>query len=137
MNRIFFLLALSLFTARVHGQAGKHKIVFDLADGDTATHSTVLRQFNNVLRADPTAELELVCHGQAVNMFLKNKIYFEEKIKELNSNNKVSYKVCANSLRRLGIDQTQISPLADIVPVAILELSTRQEEGWTYIKAGH
>jgi intracellular sulfur oxidation DsrE/DsrF family protein len=121
----------------VNAQSEKYKIVFDLNDGDTATHSTVLRQFNNILKAAPDAELELVCYGKAVNMFVKDKVYFEEKIKELKGKATVSFKVCANSLKRFNIDKSQVSELAEIVPVAILELSSKQMQGWSYIKAGN
>ncbi|TMI65865.1 MAG: hypothetical protein E6H07_08135 [Bacteroidetes bacterium] len=137
MNKFLLSIALLIAATSLNAQSEKYKIVFDLNDGDTATHSTVLRQFNNVLKAAPDAELELVCHGKAVNMFVKDKVYFEEKIKELKSKATVSFKVCANSLRRFNIDKSQISDLAEIVPVAILELSAKQKEGWSYIKAGN
>jgi len=137
MNKFILSIALLIATIGVNAQSQKHKIVFDLNDGDTATHSTVLRQFNNVLKAAPDAELELVCHGKAVNMFVKDKVFFEEKIKELKGKATVSFKVCANSLKRFNIDKSEVSDLAEIVPVAILELSTKQKEGWSYIKAGN
>ena len=104
---------------------------------DTAVHNTVLRQFTNILNAAPDTELELVCQGQAVNMFVKDKVYLEEKIKELKSKAKVSFKVCANSLKRFNIDKSLVSNLAEIVPVAMLELASKQKQGWSYIKAGN
>jgi intracellular sulfur oxidation DsrE/DsrF family protein len=137
MNRLFLLIAFALISFNINAQSEKHRIVFDLSDEDTSSHSTVLRQFTNILKVVPDAELELVCHGKAVNMFVKDKLYFEEKMKDLKSKAKVSFKVCANSLRRFNIDQSLVSPLAEIVPVAMLELSSKQKEGWSYIKAGH
>lgn len=136
MNKIFLVVIILAATIKLQAQA-EQKIVFDLNTGDTAAHSTVLRQFTNVLKAAPETELELVCHGQAIYMFVKDKLYFEEKIKELKSKGKVSFKVCANSLKRMNVDKSQVSTLADIVPVAILELSAKQKEGWSYIKAGN
>lgn len=137
MNKFVLSLVLVIAISGLNAQSEKHKIVFDLNDGDTAAHSTVLRQFTNVLKAAPDTELELVCHGKAVNMFVKDKVYFEEKIKELKGKGNVSYKICANSLRRYNIDKSQVSDLAEIVPVAMLELSAKQKEGWSYIKAGN
>ena len=137
MIRLFFLAGILLAGTIVSAQSIHHKIIFDLVDSDTATQSAVLRQFNSVLKAAPDAELELVCHGNAVNMFLKNKIVLADRVKELKSKGNVSFKVCANSLKRLQLDPSDVSDLADIVPVAILELSARQQEGWSYIKAGH
>jgi intracellular sulfur oxidation DsrE/DsrF family protein len=137
MYKIFLFIVLLCTTSIVNAQTEHQKIVFDLNSSDTAAHSTVLRQFTNVLKASPDTELELVCHGQAINMFIKDKLYFEEKIKELKSKGAVSYKVCANSMRRLNVDKSQISGLAEIVPVAMLELASKQKEGWSYIKAGN
>ena len=137
MYKFFFFVALLSTTVIVNAQTEHQKIIFDLNSGDTAAHSTVLRQFTNVLKAAPDTELELVCHGQAINMFVKDKLYFEEKIKELKSKGKVSYKICANSLRRYNIDKSLVSDLAEIVPVAMLELASKQKQGWSYIKAGN
>jgi intracellular sulfur oxidation DsrE/DsrF family protein len=134
-----FLLSVALLIAAINvtGQTEHQKIVFDLNSGDTSAHSTVLRQFSNVLKAAPDTELELVCHGAAINMFVKDKLYLEEKIKELKSKGKANFKVCANSLKRLNVDKSQVSDLAEIVPVAMLELALKQKEGWSYIKAGN
>jgi uncharacterized protein len=137
MYKIFLSAVLVFASFNLTAQTEQQKIVFDLNSADTAAHSTVLRQFTNVLKAAPDTELELVCHGQAVNMFVKNKLYLEEKIKELKSKAKVSYKVCANSLRRYDIDKSLVSDLAEIVPVAMLELASKQKQGWSYIKAGN
>jgi uncharacterized protein len=137
MHKILFSSALLVASFNLTAQTEQQKIVFDLSSTDTAVHSTVLRQFTNVLKAAPDTELELVCHGQAVNMFVKEKLYFEEKIKELKSKAKVSFKVCANSLRRYNIDKSLVSDLGEIVPVAMLELASKQKLGWSYIKAGN
>ncbi|MGQ0738630.1 MAG: DsrE family protein [Bacteroidota bacterium] len=136
MKKFLCVVAVLFSTLPICAQSTNHKIVFDLNDGDTAVHSTVLRQFTNILKAAPDAELELVCYGPALYMFVKEKMHFEEKIKELKSKGKVSFKLCANSMQRLNIDKSQTSDLAEVIPVAILELSNKQREGWTYIKAG-
>lgn len=136
MQKIFFLLII-LFSCISLSAQGKHKIVFDLASADTAAHSGMLRQLNNVLREAPDAELEVVCHGPAVYMLVKDKTILEEKMKELMAKATVSFKVCANSMRRLGVDKSQLISLAEIVPVAMLELAKKQKEGWSYIWAGH
>ncbi len=134
-KRISFTLLFSLLLlagkAQVH-----HKIVFDLTSKDTANQSRLLRQFNNVLKEAPDAELEVVCHGYAVNMVVKSQTVFEEQMKELAKKGKVSFKVCANSMKRLGVDKSQLIPLAEVVPMAILELSAKQQQGWSYIWSG-
>lgn len=136
MKKGLLILVSTMFVV-IAVSAQQHKIVYDLASDDTAVHAVVLRQFNNVLKAAPDTELEVVCHGTAPYMLVSGKAFFENAMKELQLKGKVHFKVCANSLRRLGIDKSQLLTLAEIVPVAILELSDKQKQGWTYIKAGH
>lgn len=137
IKNIFFVLALCFLSLFVQAQKSSYKIVYDLVSSDTADHSTVLRQFNNILKEAPGAELEVVCHGQAVYMLVAEKAFFESRMKDLQGKGKVSFKVCANSMKRLGVDKSQLLTIAEIVPVAILELASKQQEGWSYIKAGH
>jgi len=136
MQKVFFIISLLVSATITSAQDIQYKIVYDLSSSDTAVQATVLRQFNNVLKATPDAQLEVVCHGQAIYMLVKNKIYFEEKMNELKIRGNVSFKVCANSMKRNNVDKSELISLAEIVPVAILELSEKQMKGWSYIKAG-
>ncbi len=129
---LLFLISLSLFS-----QEKKFKIVYDLVSADTADYSAVVRQFNNILKLAPDAELEVVCHGPALAMVMKEKSNVAEGMETLRLKAKVSFKACANSMRRMKVEPSQLLPQADIVPVAILELAEKQMEGWSYIKAGH
>lgn len=133
----FSLLWLVFTTLAAQSQSGHQKIVYDLVSADTADHSAVLRQFNNILKAAPDTELEVVCHGPAIYMMVKQKMFFGERMAALKNTGRVSYKVCANSLRRLGVDASELIAVAEVVPVAILELAEKQQQGWSYIKAGH
>jgi hypothetical protein len=135
--RNIFIFSLIFFSLVSNAQQKPMKIVFDLASSDTTDQGGVLRQFNNVLRQAPDTELEVVCHGSAIYMLVKEKSVFESRMQDVLAKGKVSFKVCANSMKRLGVDPSQILPLAQIVPVSILELASKQSEGWAYIKAGH
>ena len=137
MKKIFFITALLFSAISLIAQTKPHKIVYDLNSNDTAVHSAVLRQFTNVLKATPNTQLEVVCHGPAIYMLVKSKVFFEEKMNELKAKGNVTFKVCANSLKRLNVDKSELIPLAEIVPVAILELAEKQMKGWSYIKAGN
>jgi intracellular sulfur oxidation DsrE/DsrF family protein len=136
--RIFLAsLLLLVLVSPAYSQSANFKIVFDLASQDTADHSAVLRQFNNVLKEAPDAELEVVCHGPAVWMLVAEKAFFQQRMAELMQKGHVSFRICANSMRRFGIDRSQLLPFAEVVPVAILELADKQQKGWSYIRAGH
>ena len=133
---IAFAIAIMLVSI-ANAQTTHHKIVFDLASADTSDHSSVLRQFNNVLREAPDTELEVVCHGKAIYMLVKDSSSFEARMKDLKGRAKVTFKICNNSMRRYGVTAAQLFPFAEIVPVSILELSEKQQQGWSYIRSGH
>lgn len=137
MKGLFLALTLVLAVFQGISQQVHHRIIYDLVSADTADHSTVLRQFNNILKEAPDAELEVVCHGPAVYMLVRQKAFFEERMNDLRVKAKVTFKACANTLRRYGIDKSELIPVAEVVPVSILELSDKQQKGWSYIKAGH
>jgi hypothetical protein len=40
-------------------------------------------------------------------------------------------------MKRLNVNSSRVLPGVVIVPVAILELVKKQEEGWSYIKSGY
>ena len=137
MQKAVLTIILAMITTFAIAQKKEYKIVFDLSSGDTAIQSIVLRQLSNTFKAAPNSILEVVCHGQAINMLVKNKMVFEDRINELKSKGRVDFKVCANSMKRYNIDKSELSPIAEIVPVAILELSEKQMDSWSYIKAGY
>jgi intracellular sulfur oxidation DsrE/DsrF family protein len=70
-------------------------------------------------------------------MLVTEKAFFQQRMVELMQKGRVSFRICANSMKRFGIDRSQLLPFAEVVPVAILELADKQQKGWAYIRAGH
>ncbi len=134
---LLLLTALILFNVNSDAQKKQHKIVFDMAGSDTADHSAVIRQVNNVLKASPSSKVEIVFHGKAVYALVKDKTTVKEKIDDLVNNKHVVIAACNNSLIRFNLTKDDLISSAIVVPVAILELTDKQEKGWSYIKAGH
>jgi len=132
--RILFLLAVTFLS--VTSLKAQHKIVWDMAKEDTAMQRGLYKQLNNVITAAPDAKIEVVFHGNAVYAMLKDTGYFKEQIIALHKKG-IMFRVCNNSLKGRNIDLSRVIPKAVVVPVAVLELATKQEEGWSYIKAGN
>lgn len=130
---VFFSLIASL---PVCAQQAKHRVVWDLSSADTLSQAAVFRQINNARVEIPDLEIEVVFHGQAVFAIMKDSTQFASRIKAAKEKG-VTMAVCNNSLRRLKIDPSQLSPLATVVPSAVVELIKKQTEGWSYLKAGH
>jgi uncharacterized protein len=136
MQKFIVIICFFISPLAVNAQDENHKLVFDLSSSDTAVQSTMLRQFNNILKAAPNTSLEAVCHGPAIYMLVKSKQFFEERMNDLIKKGNVTFKVCANSMKRLNVDKSELISFGEVVPVAMLELSGKQMTGWSYIKAG-
>ena len=130
------LFASLLIYGTSSAQQKQHKVVFDITSSDTSDHSTVLRQINNVLKDAPGTKIELVCHGGAIFMLVKEKTSFSAELGKL-ADKGVQFAACANSMRKNNLDKTQLIPAAAVVPNGVIEVVSKEEDGWGYIKVGH
>jgi uncharacterized protein len=137
MKKIFlsFVLMLS-FTCLAFAQQKEHKIVFDFTKGDTASFATMVRQAKNIMNLAGNAKLEVVCYGPGLDLLVNDKTTVQKEIEELHGKFNVVFAACEFTMRRRGIDKSQLLSQAIIVPAAILEISTKEQEGWSYVKAG-
>lgn len=117
------------------GQAKEHRIVFHLATSDTLAQKALVKQLSNVLEYWDTAKIEVVVHNNGVNFMKQDEARFAKEIADLRQRG-VVFAVCENTLKQRKIEKNQILPSAVFVPVGLAEIVLRQEEGWSYIKAG-
>lgn len=133
MARLIIVLALGILTNEGKSQ---QKIIWEIASGDTSVQRMLYRQINNVLNAAPDTKIELVYHGQAIYALLRDTGFYKAEMIDVQRRG-INIVACNNSLRNRGIDSSRLSTNISIVPVAILEISKKQSEGWSYIRAGH
>ncbi len=124
-----------LFVNCSFGQAKEHRIVFHLATSDTLAQKALVKQLSNVLEYWNTAKIEVVVHNNGVNFMKQDEARFAKEIAALRQRG-VVFAVCENTLKQRKIEKNQILPSAVFVPVGLVEIVLRQEEGWSYIKAG-
>jgi intracellular sulfur oxidation DsrE/DsrF family protein len=116
--------------------AGKqHKVVFQLSSEDTMVHKSLMKQLNNIITVAPGSKIEVVCHGPGLTMLTKGKTTVQEKINQLTKKN-IVFVACEASMAEKNIPKEKIIPEAGFVPFAIIEIVTKQEQGWSYIKPG-
>ena len=130
-----FLMLLFLKTSIGFTQEKEHKIVFHLASSDTLVHKALVKQIANVMDYWKTAKIEVVVHNNGIG-FMKIE---ETKTKnEINSlvEKGVVFAVCENTMKQRNLEKKQILSSASFVPVGIAELVLKQEDGYSYIKAG-
>ena len=138
MKKILLLSLLFAGFARVaSAQTKQHKVVFEMTTSDTADHRTILRQVNNALRDVPGTMVEIVCHGPAIFMLVKDKTVLSDMMQELKTKQNVVFAACANSMKKNNLDKSQLVDVATVVPNGVMEVVTKEEEGWSYIKGGH
>lgn len=135
MKKLLFVIGLFAAQASM-AQDTPVKIVWEIGAKDTAVHSAIFRQINNVLTAAPETKIELVFHGNAILVLtIDSSMHLSKIQKELSRG--VSFAVCNNSMKRLKVDSSRIIPGVTIVPVSMLEIAKKQAEGWSYLKAGY
>lgn len=135
MKNVTIILVLLLASFTANAQAKKHRIIFDMAKVDTGYQAILMKQLNNTLAEAPDTQLEVVCYGPALSMLVKGKNSVESQMKAL-SDKGVSFVACANAMKIQNVKKEDLIPFVSITPVALLELSSKQMEGWSYVKAG-
>ena len=137
MRKIFFLSLFILFAGFIFAQQ-QHKIVFEFTKSDTASFAMMMRQLNNITKAtDGNAKLEVVCYGPGLSLLMTEKTTVQQQIVDFHQKYNVVFAACETSMKRQGIVKSQLIPQVVTVPLATLEISSKQQEGWSYIKAGY
>ena len=136
MKKQFSLVLVTILFYFTATAQNNQKIVFDFVKADTADFRVMVLQIKNVLKENPNTVMEVVCYGPGLMMLVSDKTNVSKEMEELQKSPNVIFAACANTMRRLKVEKSQLVPFAKIVPVAMLELAIRQQEGWSYIKAG-
>ena len=133
----YIAVALFFLPAVAVSQSKPVKIVFDVTSHDTLTHQAVLRHVAGMAKAYPDAQLEVVIYGGALPMVLSEKSTRTKTVQELAMQKNVSFKVCGITMERYNVEQAELVNGVDVVADAIIQIVTRQNEGWGYIKESH
>jgi intracellular sulfur oxidation DsrE/DsrF family protein len=137
MKTIFTIcLSVLLFSTNTQAQnKTTHKIIFQLVTGDSTSHKVLMKQFGNILSVAPDTKIEVVSHGPGIEMMMQDKSIVINKIKEFKEKG-VVFNVCEFSLKERKVDKAKLIEQATYVPAGIIEIVEKQEQGWSYIKAG-
>ena len=137
MKKLIASSAVMLLMFSLYAQNKPVNIVFDVTSADPATHQSTMRHVKVMSTNYPDAKFEVVLYSGSVAMALKEKSSVAEEINSLANNENVSFKVCAMTLKRKEINKSELLSGIEIVPDGILEIVTKQSEGWGYIKESH
>ena len=137
MKKLLLLLplALTVLTGSAQDAPRQHRIVMQLTSGDTLVHKNLMKQFKNMMEASATVKLEVVCHGPGMDLLMSDRSVVQGKVKEFAAKG-VTFLACDNTIRERGLDPAKVLSEARHVKAGIIHIVERQEDGWSYIKAG-
>lgn len=115
-------------------QQKAHRVVFALTSQDPIDWHLTLGNIANLLKGLPDAEIEVVAYGGGIN-FVKKGSEDEADIKHLEQEH-VKFVACHNSMMFNHLTPADLIDGVGVVPSGIVEVVTRQEQGWSYIKGG-
>jgi intracellular sulfur oxidation DsrE/DsrF family protein len=142
MRKIYFLLTLILLSGGVFAQKEKkqankavHKVVIQLSTPDTAAHRALTKQLNNLTSVWKDADVVVVVHNRAINMLRSATSNVAPEIKNL-SGRGVKFMACEFTMQQLKITKEEMVENAFYTPYGLVEIITRQENGYAYLKGG-
>lgn len=124
---LLILMSIPVFSQEV-------KVVFDVTSADTKIHQSTMRHVKMMSNNYPDSEFEVVVYSGALAMMLKEQSTVKNVVEEVLENDNVSFKVCAMTLDRKEMDQSDLIDGVGTVPDGIIEIISKQNEGWGYIK---
>ena len=130
---LFFTI---LFSFSVFSQENPVKIVFDVTSSDVKVHQSSMRHVKAMSEAYPNSQFEVVMYSGAIDMVVKGKSSVEEDMQSLSSNENVTFAICEGTMKRHEVDEADLIEGVTKVPDGILEIVSKQQEGWGYIKEG-
>jgi intracellular sulfur oxidation DsrE/DsrF family protein len=134
---ILFLSASTLLFAQRKDskEPAKHRIVMQFNDPDSVSQTRTLLQVQNVRKIWPDAQIEVVCLGGGLDLLMTKNSKASNLVAEW-SGKGVIFAACNNTMINRKVTKEDLLPQAVVVPAAVIELATKQEEGWSYFRAG-
>ena len=131
------LLSVTGLNAQQPGSADRaHKVVIQLTSGDTLAWKGVLKNITHLYETwGDKVQIEVVAHGHGVEFLVIGKTTQEARIGEL-ANKGVQFRACENSLKDRKLTKQDVIGTARTVPSGVVEVVMKEEEGWSYLKAG-
>lgn len=136
-----FALLMTVFgfaNAQTNSDKKTHKLIFQLTTGDSLEQNSLVRQLSNITNQSQFSEplqIEVICYAKGINFVLEKKSKYKADIKRLTDLG-VNFIACENTLKRKKLPKTAVMKEATFSPMGVIHLMKRQEQAWTYIKAG-
>lgn len=133
---LLFISSVIFVIAQVEKQKStEHKIVFQLSNNDTMAHKALMKQLGNITSVAPNTKIEVVCHGPGLDILVIDKSTVNQKVSYF-ADRGISFLACEFSMSERKVEKEKITKDASFVKAGIIEIVSKQEQGWSYIKSG-
>lgn len=113
---------------------GPLKVVVHINFAETGTQAAGLRSVGNILKEEPQAEIEVVCHAAGIGLVEKARTEHAELIDGLIKKG-VKVVACENTMRSKSIKKEDLLPGVGTVPSGATEVVRKQhKDGYAYFK---
>ncbi len=137
MKKSLFPIVFLLVAQAATSQTNPVKVLFDITSKDTLAHQGAMRHIVMMSKAYPQSTFEVVIYGSALPMVVKGESTIEKDLSTFVGNKNILFKVCSATMKRYNVDKSQLVTGVEVVQDAIMEIVTKQGEGWGYIKEGN
>ncbi len=110
------------------------RLIFDVTSSNVKTHQSAMRHVSAMAESFPDSQFEVVVYSGALDMVMSDKSTVEDAILKFADNDNVTFKLCATTMKRGGADKSMLIKGVDVVPNPLVQIYSRQKEGWGYIK---
>jgi intracellular sulfur oxidation DsrE/DsrF family protein len=117
--------------------AKEHRVVFQVNVGGDNQWDAVIGNIEHVREAfgPQHVQVALVAHGKGLGLLIAAENKHADRIKNL-ADGGVKFIACENTMKKQGVQKSQLLPFVTTVDSGVAEIIRRQEQGWSYIKAG-
>jgi len=114
----------------------QHHIVIQLTSSDSLVWNGILNNVKHLNEEWPgNVQIEVVTHGPGIEMMMITKTNVQNRIVQLKKAG-VLFAVCENSMKGKNLMKDAMIPEAAFVHSGVVEIVLKQEQGWSYLKAG-
>ena len=112
----------------------KHKVVFQVSDGDAGKWNMALNNAKNVQQelGVNKVDIEIVAYGPGIGM-LKADATTNSRVMEA-AKSGVKMVACENTMTVQKISKADMNPVISYAPSGVVELMRLHSEGWAYIR---
>lgn len=123
-----------LLSTKAYSQT-ERKVVMQVNSSDTLVYKSLGKQLHHMREADPTIQIEVVCHGPGMDLLqLKNQEKLQKQLDEAKGH--LSFVACENTMKEKKIEKASLATNIVFVPAGLIEVIDKQSLGWSYIKVG-